>query len=116
MASETDDLELKELGQYRGTEHYYKSMGMTHTDGVAYIMQNGYSWFVTDSIVILNMKLKDEEFCSVKLKVNKNKTAQMTITDGNNKILYKQAYKYTDAKVDVEMFCTNGVLMLTGEY
>lgn len=110
-----DDLELKGLEQFCGTEQYHRVMGMNATDGVAYIMQNGYSWFVTDAAAVIMMKLKGEEFLSVKLVV-KGTTAKMIITDGNEKTLYTQDYKYTDAKRDLNLYCTDGVIMLNGEY
>ena len=110
-----DDLYLKDLAQYHGTMGYHGVMGTNVTDGVAYIMQNGYSWFVTDAIVILNMKLKRPEFASVKLKL-KGTTGNTLIEDGNGKLLNKQDYKYTNAKKELTLFYTNGVLMLSGEY
>lgn len=112
-----DDLDLKNLGQYRGTEGYHNVMGAKVTDGVGYIMQNGYSWFVTDAIVSLRMipELKNEEFVVVKLKV-KDKKAVVTMTDGNEKILYTQKYDYTNAKTDLTLYYQNGVLLLSGEY
>ena len=111
-----DDLELKDLGQYYGTQGYVRVLGVNVTDGIGYIMNNGYSWFVTDMIAVLRMKIK-EPFCSVKLKVNKEKkTAVATIDDGNGKILYTQEYDYTDAKRDLELFFINDVLMLMREY
>ncbi len=116
-----DDLELKDLGQYYGTTAYHKisPFGKTvGTDGVAYILKNGYHWFVSDMVIVINMKpkLKKEPFLVVNLKVNPDKSAVATVEDGNNKVLYKQEYKYTDAKRDLKLFLTNDVLMLAGEY
>ncbi len=38
------DLELKNLNNFYGSEHYYRLMGgINATDGVHYVMQNGYS-------------------------------------------------------------------------
>ena len=109
------DKELKDLGQFFGTEGYTNIMGVDVTDGITYIMQNGYSWFVTDMIVILKMKLKEEPFCVVKLKLDGNK-GKAIITDGDEKVLYTQDYKYTDAKKELDLYFTNNVLMLCREY
>ena len=81
-------------------------------------MENKYSWVVTDACVLLklNKKLKTQEFVSVKLKVLPDKKAVITYGDGNNKILFKQEYNYTDALVDLTLFYTNNVLMLASEY
>lgn len=113
-----EDLTLKDLNQYYATENYYKVMGLNVTDGINYIMKNGYCWFVTDflSLIVTNHKnLRAEQFLSIKLKVT-NKKAVMEVTDGNEKILYKQEYEYTDAKRDLSLFFTDEVLLLSGEY
>lgn len=112
---EEKDLELKQLGHFTGTQKYVNVMGVNVTDGVEYIMENGYSWFVTDSIAVIKSELKDEEFLSISLKLKDN-TGEMIITDGNNKILYTQQYKYTDAKRDIKLFYCDNILMLNNEY
>jgi len=40
---EKPDLELKALNEFIGTQNYYRYMGVLLTDGVKYIMENGYS-------------------------------------------------------------------------
>ena len=107
------DLELKDLGQFYGTERYHKALNKLVTDGIKYIMENGYSWFVTDAIVAINTL--EDGFKVIKLKVKDNK-AEMIITDGDEKILYKQNYDYTDAKRELKLYYNQGVLMLAGEY
>jgi len=112
-----EDLELKELNSFTGTEHYYNVMGALVTDGVKYIMDNGYSWFVTDALAVIKTKFRNKEFLSIKLQVNKEKQdATMLITDGNDNVLYKQYYKYTNAKIDLTLFFTDNVLLLSNEY
>jgi len=118
--SDTKDLELKQLNQFIGTESYhqvYIDKKIAGTDGVAYIMENGYSWFVTDMLAVVCTKpeIRKQEFLAIKLKV-KDKTAKATIEDGNDHVLYQQDYSYTDAKKDLTLFLTNDVLMLSGEY
>jgi len=114
---EMEDLELKYLDQFIGSEHYYKLMNTLITDGVNYIMRNGYAWLITDALIVIKTKLINEEFLSIKLQVNKEKnTAIMLITDGNNRVLYKQYYNYTDAKRDLTLFFENNTLMLNSEY
>jgi hypothetical protein len=120
------DLELKNLNHYYATQGYFNVLGINVTDGVLYIMRNGYSWFVTDaiSVIVANPKvrkyLEGETFLSVKLKLNKDKegfpVADMVIDDGNGNVLYKQHYDITDAKRELTLFYDDGVLMLSGEY
>jgi hypothetical protein len=112
----TDDLELKDLGQFYGTTQYHKGfLNVNYTDGVDYISQNGYSWLVTDAVAVIKTKLKNEKFLEVKLIVH-DTNAVMIITDGNDKILYKQHHKFTDAKRNLTLFFADNVLMLSSEY
>ena len=112
------DLELNDLEQFRGTEKYTNVMGVNVTEGINYIMNNGYSWLVTDFIVVAKMKakLRNEPFLTIHLIINLDDTAEMVVTDGNKNRLYAQEYKYTDAKTEVKLFFTDNVLMLAGEY
>ena len=94
MAQETreDDLELKELGQFIGSESYHCYLCSKLTDGIVYVMHNGYSWFVTDALAIIRLdkRLLAEPFLAVKLKLKadlKNPewhAADLIITDGNS--------------------------------
>lgn len=115
MAEKSEARDLPGLEQFYGTEQYHNVMGVNVTDGIMYIMENGYSWFVTDMLVILKMKLKDAEFCSVKLKLSDG-GAKAIIDDGNDNVLYTQDYELTDAERELTLFFTDGVLMLSGEY
>jgi len=109
------DLYLKDINSYTGSEKLYNVMGIYVTDGVKYIMENGYSWFVTDAIAAIRMKLKNEGFLTVALK-NKSDMATMEISDGNGHVFYRQEYKWSDAKRNLTLFYTDKVLMLSGEY
>jgi hypothetical protein len=90
--------------------------GVNATDGVHYIMENGYSYFVTDSIAVLKVhpKLKQylshDDFIVIKLQLLPDKQAQMIMEDGNGHELYRQTYTYSDAKVNLKLFYTDGVL------
>lgn len=123
MANEKD-LELKALHQFNGTTKYYEYTGTNITDGIVYIMNNGYSWLVSDAIftiyfdIRIKEHLKKDKFLVIRLKVNReNKTAKLTFEDGNNNVLVYHIYDYTDAKVDeLVLFYVDGVLMLANEY
>jgi hypothetical protein len=117
------DLELSELNHFSGSEeaHRINQFCPTQlgTEGIAYLEQNGYGWFVSDmAIAIAGIPaLKTQPFLSIKLKVNPDGTATATITDGNRQNpLYTQEYAYTDAKKDLHLFFTDNILMLAGEY
>ena len=109
------DTELRQLDGFNGTENYHKDyLGVLVTDGVRYIIDNGYGWLVSDAIVIIK-ELKGEDFLVVKLKVNDTEGV-MTVEDGNGRIFHTQNYQYTDAKRDLTLYFQNNVLMLSGEY
>ncbi|MEM4058428.1 MAG: hypothetical protein QXZ12_06875 [Thermoplasmata archaeon] len=113
-----EDLELKDLCTFHGSVNYYSVMGVNVTDGIHYIMSNGYSWFVTDFLAcVYSMeKLQKEKFLTGALKIDlKHKTAVIVITDCNNHVLYTQEYDNTDAKKDLLVFFTNNVLLLASE-
>ena len=113
-----DDLELRDLESFYGTTQYHKGWLNTNlTDGVAYVSENGYSWFVTDAISVIKTlpELKSERFLSIRLTIAKDK-ATMLIEDGNYNVLYRQEYGYTNCKRDLVLFFTDNVLMLNSEY
>lgn len=113
------NLNLDDLSHFTGTIQYYNVMGFNVTDGINYIMECGYSWFITDflSLIATNHKgLKSQEFLSINLKLLENKKAKMRVTDGNNNILYEQKYEYTNALKELNLYFTNKVLLLAQEY
>jgi len=116
------DLQLKALNQFYGTSEYYNVFGVNVTDGVKYLMDNGYAWFVTDAIAVIKFrdkfpKLRNQPFLSVKLKLEKEKAeADLIIEDGNNNQLCAQHYGYTDAQKELTLFYADNVLMLNREY
>jgi len=115
---EKPDLELKALNSFIGTTAYYKYLGgVLLTDGVKYIMQNGYSWLVTDALAVIITKwnLRNADFLVIRLEP-KDGEADLTIDDGNGKILYRQHYKFTDAKRSLKLYYSQRVLMLSSEY
>lgn len=117
--SSSEDLELKDLGHYYGTEQYHNVMGANVTDGIMYIMENGYAWLVTDflSLIAVNHKnLRNQEFLSVRLLKRIDDKAKMEVGDGNGGVLYKQFYEFTDAKRELHLYFVDNVLMLSGEY
>ena len=122
MSEDNKDLELKELEQFSGTEKYYGEMGVNLTEGVHYIMENGYAWLVTDMLAVIksaeNPKVNSgviDGFLTIKLKVD-GRQATAQIEDGNGHVLYSQEYKWTDAKRDLVLYFTDNVLMLANEW
>jgi hypothetical protein len=100
------DLELKSLNQFSGSEHYYNVMGINVTDGVKYIMDNGYGWAVTDAVIIIRMQeeVRQHKYVTVKLAVDKEKeNATIYYLDRNEEEIFKQVYDWTTAARDFEL-------------
>ena len=111
------------LKAYTGTQEYHNGyLGVLLTDGVYVVGCNNASWLITDmcSILKFDSKVKKEDFVSIKFKVKDN-TAEVIYTDGNEKTLHTQKYKYTDfskhfEETEIQFFYTDNVLMLGSEY
>jgi hypothetical protein len=120
--NEAPDLDLKALGGFIGSMQYFAMMGANVTDGIKYVMDNGYSWFVTDALAVIKCdpKIRAEPFLVVKLTRTGDKEADLTIDDGGKgtepKVMYSQHYEYTDAKRDLKLYFADNVLMLASEY
>ena len=112
------DMELRYISQYYGTQQYYNLLGVLVTEGVKYVVDNGYSWFVTDAIAVIKCvaKVRAEPFLTVNLKLTAENEADLIIEDGNYNKLYRQHYDFTDAKRELKLFYTDNVLMLNTEY
>ena len=116
---EKEDLELKDMGYFTGTEAYHNIwLNVLGTDGIAYVMKNGYSWAVTDACAVLRKeeKVRNEEFVAVKLQLPGDGTAKMVYENGDEKVLFTQKYGFTSARREFIMYYTDGILLLSGEY
>jgi len=113
------DLGLKKLDHFfGGTENYYKfHMGTVITDGVKYVCDNGYYWFVSDAVIAIKTKRLDKKswFLVARLKLEDGKV-KMVIDDGNGNVLHTQSYEFTDAKRELKLFFADNVVMLSTEY
>ncbi|MEM0133656.1 MAG: hypothetical protein QXU18_00295 [Thermoplasmatales archaeon] len=107
------------MKNYTGTQVYHRNMGLNLTDGVKYVMDNGYAWLVTDAaaIVIMEPKVKAEDFVAIDLKPG-NGNADVVYTDGNGHELFRQHYDWTDAKKEVTLYFSrlDLVMLLPTEY
>ena len=113
-----EDLELKEIRQYHGTAQYWDVMGANVTDGVKYVMDNGYAWVITDAVAILRMvkKVANQPFVVIQSKLEKDDAVSISYSDGNGNELYKQNYSWSNAKAEIKLYYSDKVLMLTGEW
>ena len=109
-----------ELIQFTGTEHYYRHpFGFNYTDGVRFVAKECKAYWLIDEIASWRLveKIKREEFLVYKLKVNEDRTADLSIEDGNDNIIARQKIEFTDFPLEeITMWFTNGVLYLPSEH
>jgi len=119
------------LNNFNGTEQYFKHPlfnKINYTDGIKFIGDNKASWLITDILAVLShepkvlKEYKENGFISVRVSFEDNQ-AKAIYTDGNEKVLFSQNYKYTDFlnyfelnENELSLFYTNDVLMLGSEY
>ena len=115
-----EDLKLKMLDGFTGTEEYHLGFhGVRLTDGAKYVSDNGYTWFITDAVAVIKFEPGlDREFMLVirLVPIPGSQKAKMMIENGNNKVLYEQTYEYTTAERDFTLFYKDNVLFLPHEW
>lgn len=120
---------LDELNHFTGSEVFYQHWisQMCYTDGVRYLANKTDSYWLIDELafVILPRLLKEnkDKFYSIKLLVNSDQSAVISISDGNNNIYLDHSIKWTDFPIVEEpvqfYLCASGsyyCLMLPREY
>lgn len=112
---------LKELEQFRGSEHYYNHpLGLIkYTDGIKFLADAAQCYWFIDVVASYQVekKFSKESFLVFHLKVNDDLSAKITITDGNDSILGMQMLEYTDFPLkEIKVWCIDKILILPGEY
>lgn len=115
--------ELRErLGQCIGTQNYwrvYKEFVLT--DGAKLFCELAEAYWLASDLFFMTLSLvKKYPFIGVTLAI-KDQQADLTLTDGDEKVILKQHYPYTDCpegEWNFFLITENGknVLMLTSEY
>ncbi|MBT8583729.1 hypothetical protein G6694_03670 [Polynucleobacter paneuropaeus] len=110
------------LGQFTGTEHYYRiSPSTVITDGCKFLADEAGSYWLMDAIAsYLPQFTGREEFISAKLNVTRG-SAELVLDNGNGKVLDRQHIPFTDFPLPaITLYaCWGGdfwVLLLPSEY
>lgn len=125
---------LPDLGQYYGTTSYMRhkilpnmTRGLLLTDGLQYVVEAVGAYWLMD-IILLKCKewlLEGDGFCTVKITVNENSEATISVTDGDKNPLHEEQVEFTTFPTgELEFFMQETrtdvgiepVLMLTSEY
>ncbi|MDF0718145.1 hypothetical protein PY092_18425 [Muricauda sp. 334s03] len=115
------------LQHFHGTEMFYQIplLRTRVTDGLKYLANVADCfWLITDTSVIAKSLMNRSEFITIDFKrLPKEKQdysgyeAEITYSDGNDKILEKHGYRATDFPLDeLRLFFVNDTLMLPSEY
>lgn len=91
-----------ELANFTGTENYFQHpLNILYTDGIQCLASYGCYWLI-DIVASwqLDKKVRVQEFQVFKLTVNEDRSAIISIEDGNDKVIEKQNIEYTDFPLD----------------
>jgi hypothetical protein len=111
-----------ELAQFTGTENWYRhsiARNVHYTDGVLFVAERAGAYWLIDEIVLAQWGeavLAGEEFQVWELIVE-GSAAILRCEDGNGGRLLEKRIGYTDfPEPGIKLYCTDGVIMLPGEY
>jgi len=113
---------LENLGQFTGTEHWYRTVvpSITYTDGAKYVADQCESYWLLDDIAIYQTldKIRKEEFQVWKLKVDLAKSeGVLSCEDGNNHVVFTKKIPFTDFPVaEMTLWYVDKVILLPSEY
>ncbi len=111
-----------ELKQFTCTEqYYYNPLFPKHryTDGVKFLAEKAGAYWLLDFIFGYSdeTELKDQPFQVWKLKVNDNRSASITVEDGNDTVLKSFKIPFTDFPLqEMDLWLIDKVLILPSEY
>lgn len=111
-----------QLAHFIGTEHYYRlTPSAVLTDGTKYLAEAAGAFWLMDAVAsYLPQFTGRQDFIVAKL-VRTGSQAELTLDDGNGRVLERQHIEYTDFPMQTFQLyaCWGGeywVLMLCNEY
>ena len=114
--SETD------LAQFTGTETWFRHSlvrKVLYTEGVQYVAEHGGAYWLIDEIAFAQglTNIAATDFQVWKLCVDINRTASLTCTDGNYRVVYTKPLDWTDFPLDeICLYFTDNTILLPSEY
>ena len=111
----------QELGQFTGTEQYYRHLFGKFTDGVKYMADKAGAYWLIDAVMSyqISRKTKGVPFQVWTLKKNEGKNSAVLEMkeDIDAPVLVSQRIPFTDFPLEsIKLYMQNGVLMLPSEY
>lgn len=111
-----------QLAQFIGTEHYYRlTPSAVLTDGTKYLAEAAGAFWLMDAVASYLPQLTGRQDFIVARLVRTGSQAELTLDDGNGRVLERQHIEYTDFPMQsIQLYaCCDGdywVLMLCSEY
>ena len=116
----TDSTLEQELGQFTGTENYYKFFNLNITDGVKYLAEKGKCWWLLDVIFSYQPKVGKMPFQLWELKKSKVDDRKAIVTcreDSDKDPVVAQRIPYTDFPLEsIKLYLIDKVVLLPSEY
>lgn len=106
------------LACFTGSERFTQYMNSILTDGALYVAESCGAFWLLDIICSVQTisKVRQEEFQVFDLNV-KDGGATLTVTDGNDGVIYTQNISFTDFPLpSITLWRVNGTIMLPSEY
>lgn len=102
---------------YGGTSQYYKNIfGLKYTDSVKYFAGEFEAYWLIDLIGSYFKKLRAYEFLVITVDVKGDEAVLTAREDTDMPIILKKNIDFTDLKVNVKFYLSDGVLMFPSDY
>jgi|SRR5580704_2530502 hypothetical protein len=119
----TAKLTEADLRQFTGTENYYRhalNSNILFTDGAKFVADQGDAYWLLDLIALAQRydnRLRHEPFQVWALAVRVDRSATITVEDGNNKLLWTYAIEFSDFPIPgITLWYSNNVIYLPSEH
>ena len=115
-------LKKSDLDQFTGTEQWYRHSivpNVLYTDGAQYVAGHGGAYWLLDEIALAQSSpsFSEAEFQVWKLTVFPGQSARLACEDGDSNICFLKRIPYTDFPLEsIQLYFTNGVILLPSEY
>jgi hypothetical protein len=121
---DSDELSQQLQANFYGTQAWYRhglNRNLLYTDGVQFFAENGgYAgayWFIDKVAFDYWPLLKTQDFLSIRLTVDVDSKATVTVDDGNSHVLKTDPIEFTDLQPGIwKFYLTDNVLLLPSEY
>ena len=103
--------------EFNGTSRYFKNiLGLKYTESVKYFAEEHGAFWLVDMIGSYLNKLRKYSFLIIYLDVKGDEAVLTAKEDTDMPIILKKNIDFTDLKVNVKFYLSDGVLMFPSDY